>query len=490
VSQDKCSKAGDEPRGFAGLSAMASNVTASAPEAPSSEVPKRNGDEAGQSVDRRTEEGAGESEDAIYQTTPQPTQSSWKGLWVVGLALVVIWLALHESTTSAPPSAAALVSTSPAYEMQEQSAEVTPQIGTNKLLTGAEIQYCLAEDIRLGAAKAAVDRYVGEDVDRFNDMVADYNSRCSEFRYENRTMGAARTIVESRRAELEAAGRRRFPQRLGHTFDDLVTERARAIADPLVRQVQERLNALGYTVGDADGVIGSITTSAITAFQRDSGLTQDGTVTTALLDSLDAAKTRSSAAAASSPSAIPPPQLSTGSRDRANYQTCISGNYPTLCKHDLLTTDEAGEVAEAERRANLRTCSTGEYPTLCKHGLLTRGEAADVAEAERRVNLRTCSTGDYPTLCKHALLTGDEPAQVAAAERGANYRTCISGQYPSLCNHAILTAAEAAQVNSAELNANLSTCLTGLYPSLCKHALLTPDQARQVTEVERREQRR
>lgn len=45
-----------------------------------------------------------------------------------------------------------------------------------------------------------------------------------------------------------------------------------------VTQIQERLNALGYDAGAADGDFGSRTAAAVMAFQRDRGLEADGVV--------------------------------------------------------------------------------------------------------------------------------------------------------------------------------------------------------------------
>ena len=79
--------------------------------------------------------------------------------------------------------------------------------------------------------------------------------------------------------------------------------------------------------------------------------------------------------------------LTTSSSQAGNYETCISGDYPTLCKHHLLTPDQAEKVEIAESSANFRTCISGDYPTLCKHHLLTLEQAAQVKAAELGGNL-------------------------------------------------------------------------------------------------------
>ena len=105
--------------------------------------------------------------------------------------------------------------------------------------------------------------------------------------------------------------------------------------------------------------------------------------------------------------------------DIANFKTCISGQYVSLCKHDLLTNEQAIQVDAAEKRANFNTCITGQYPYSCKHNLLTNEQAIQVDAAEKRDNLKTCITGQYPYSCKHNLLTNEQAIQVHEAERRA-----------------------------------------------------------------------
>lgn len=53
-----------------------------------------------------------------------------------------------------------------------------------------------------------------------------------------------------------------------------------------VAQIQSQLNALGYSVGTADGDFGSKTTAAVKTFQRDRGLEADGVVGAATYQAL------------------------------------------------------------------------------------------------------------------------------------------------------------------------------------------------------------
>src|SRR3546814_13694003 len=71
-----------------------------------------------------------------------------------------------------------------------------PPVGQNLVLSSEQIRYCLAEDIRMDGAKSAINNYSDYDVDRFNAMVADYNSGCGSFRYRSGALTSARRDFE------------------------------------------------------------------------------------------------------------------------------------------------------------------------------------------------------------------------------------------------------------------------------------------------------
>ena len=155
-----------------------------------------------------------------------------------------------------------------------------------------------------------------------------------------------------------------------------------------------------------------------------------------------------------------------------NLKMCLSGRYPNLCKHELLTIEEGLQVVTAERRENLKTCLSGRYVALCKHGILSPDEKIQVADAESVENLKICLSGKYPNLCKHELLKAGEMLQVETAERRENLKICLSGRYAALCKHSLLSSDEKLQVADAERAENLKICLSGRYPGLCNKELL------------------
>ena len=99
-----------------------------------------------------------------------------------------------------------------------------------------------------------------------------------------------------------------------------------------------------------------------------------------------------------------------------NLQTCLSGQYHSLCDYSALTPEQRERAIEARRRENLQTCLSGKYKSLCQYGLLSKLELQQTREAERRENLKVCLSGSYPTLCSYSLLTDSERVQVKQAE--------------------------------------------------------------------------
>lgn len=480
---DEEEKKQGEGKGFAGLSSMVSDVDdvvsskPKQPQKPHSEPPPKQ--TAGGS--QQPKQTSTKPTSQTYQAPAQPSGGSSAGKWFVGIAVVIglIWLA-NQSDNNRPSKSgyspgSSSTSTAPTSQpviAQPQApsrpSESKPSVGRNNVLSTAQIRYCLAEKIRLDAAEVVLNNYSDSDVDRFNGYVNDYNSRCGEFRYRQGALESARRDVDPYRSQLQAEGRNRFVRSPATTANAPASTQAskpsRPTPDATVLAIQRRLNELGYNAGTPDGLFGNKTRSAIQAFQRDNAVATDGVASRSLLSQLNASTPRASGQfdglnslsgkaelkGGSAPNVVRRPEPS---RDRENFATCISGEYPSLCKHSLLTREEAVQVEAAEKRANFGTCISGEYPSLCKHSWLTREEAAQVNIAEKRANYRTCITGEYPSLCKHSLLTGEEAIQVQVAERRANFRTCISGDYPSLCKHSLLTPDEALKVAEAERRA-------------------------------------
>ena len=319
----------NEGKGFAGLSSLVSDVdTTPPPPAPKTESAgstMSTGRPAAQTAQPQPQQP---TQRQTYQEPPQPSSGSSGGKWLLGIAAVVglLWLigqsnkpTSSPATAYSPPAQSAAPSYSPPAQPQAPSVpqESKPPVGQDLVFSMAQIRYCLAEDIRIEGAKAALNNYSDSDVDRFNAMVADYNSRCSSFKYQTNNRGrndlnSAQRDIEPYRSQLQAEGRSRFT-RSPSTGSLSAPAPARPAADETVRAVQQKLNELGYNAGPADGLMGRGTRAAIIAFQQDRGLAATGVADQTLLFQLrqvtsgSARGSDANAPSRSSPSATAPP---------------------------------------------------------------------------------------------------------------------------------------------------------------------------------------
>lgn len=287
-----------EGKGFAGLSSLVSEI-----ETPQSPVTK-NEPPAAASAAPGVARPAWQSEQPTpppskppsYQAPAPPSSDSSVGKWLLGIAAVIGWLWVMGESNKKPASptqtyapsaqAPAFTTPSPTVSAPEQApsrpVETKPPVGQDLVFSVAQIRYCLAEDIRMEGAKSVLNNYSDSDVDSFNVLVSDYNSRCSNFRYRRGTLESARRDIESFRSQLETEGKSRFT-RSPSTGSLSAPELIRTAPDATVQAIQEKLEELHYNVGPTDGLMGRDTRSAIIAFQQNNGLVATGVADQALL---------------------------------------------------------------------------------------------------------------------------------------------------------------------------------------------------------------
>lgn len=269
-------------KGFAGLSGLVTDVDAAISDAgkssPKAPVPSPTTERSAPASSAGQQKSKTASHP--YQTPQQTSLNSSAGMWLLGMCAVigVIWLvSLADSNRPSPtPSYAPQVSGTenwpeqpPQVAAPSRPLESMPPVGRGNVLDAAQIRYCLAEDMRIQAANGAVDTYNGSQVDQFNGMVADYNSRCSEFRYRVGVLESARSEIEPYRLQIQSEGEARF-----HSVRSAVNPQA--APNEMVLAIQSRLNELGYDVGSADGYSDDRTSEAIASFQQDHDLEIDG----------------------------------------------------------------------------------------------------------------------------------------------------------------------------------------------------------------------
>ncbi|HHO0884142.1 peptidoglycan-binding protein [Aeromonas hydrophila] len=474
----------NEGKGFAGLSSLVSDVdTTPPPPAPKTESAgstTSTGRPAAQTAQPQPQQP---TQRQTYQEPPQPSSGSSGGKWLLGIAAVVglLWLigqsnkpTSSPATAYSPPAQSAAPSYSPPAQPQAPSVpqESKPPVGQDLVFSMAQIRYCLAEDIRIEGAKAALNNYSDSDVDRFNAMVADYNSRCSSFKYQTNNRGrndlnSAQRDIEPYRSQLQAEGRRRFTRRPS-TGSLSAPAQARPAADETVRAVQQKLNELGYSAGLADGLMGRGTRAAIIAFQQDRGLAATGAADQALLLQLQQAPSRSSRPQPDSRPATTSVQLSAAesasleaacSTDKyvngpAAYRACVERQKAALAAG--VRRPNLSALSSAEQQSIEAACSTDKYVNgpAAYNECLANQLAAMSGQGARRPDLSRLSSSERQSI--EAACSTDKYVNGPAA-----YNRCLNNQLVALERQG--GRPDLSRLSTTERNSIEAACSTDKY---------------------------
>lgn len=217
-------KSGDERKGFAGFEAMVSNIdeeladirkaSAARPAQPSA----RNVAPAPTAATAPSKPDQPQQQRTIYSPPDKKSGGAAKVWgWIIG---IVVLIAIVNAANKSPQPSTAYTPSSPSYSPPapstsgssyvapvSNSLEQVPAVGTGRAFSNNEIRYCLSEDIRIESMRSTVNNYASYEVDQFNAVVSDYNSRCSNFRYRKGTLESVRSEVELNRLSLSAEGR-------------------------------------------------------------------------------------------------------------------------------------------------------------------------------------------------------------------------------------------------------------------------------------------
>lgn len=474
----------EEGKGFAGLSSLVSDVDTTPPPAAKKEPAA-----AAPSAPRPAPQPAQPqpqpqpSQRQTYQEPPQPSSGSSGGKWVLGIAAVigVFWLigqADKPTTSSAPSYSPPTQSAAPSYTSPPQPqapsrpVETKPPVGQDLVLSREQIRYCLAEDIRLDATKSAVNNYIDADVDRFNAMVADYNSRCSSFQYHTNNRGrndlnSAQRDIEPYRSQLQSEGRSRFAR---STSSGALSPQApsRPTPDATVQAIQRKLNELGYKAGAADGLMGTGTRSAIIAFQQDRGLAATGVADQALLLQLQRAPALTSTPSVDSRPVSAPVQLSSAeaasleaacSTDKyvngpAAYRACVDRQKAALAAG--VRRPNLSSLSSAEQQSIEAACSTDKYVNgpAAYNQCLARQLSAMSGQGSRRPDLSRLSNSERQSI--EAACSTDKYVNGPAA-----YNRCLNTQLAALDQQG--GGPDLSRLSAADRRSIESACSTDKY---------------------------
>ncbi|MBN8728167.1 MAG: peptidoglycan-binding protein [Xanthomonadales bacterium] len=460
-----------ESKGFAGLSSLVSDVDTTPPPAAEKEpaAVKKEPAAAAPSAPRPAPQPAQPqpqpqtSQRQAYQEPSQPSSGSSGGKWVLGIAAVigVFWLigqADKPTTSSAPSYSPPTQNAAPSYtppphpQPPSRPVETEPPVGQDLVLSREQIRYCFAEDIRLDAAKSAVNNYVDADVDRFNAMVTDYNSRCGSFRYHTNNRGrndlnSARRDIEQFRSQLQSEGRSRFSR--PPTGSLSMPPPLRTAPDVTVQAIQRKLNELGYAAGAADGLMGRGTRSAIIAFQQDRGLAATGVADQALLLQLQRAHSRPTTAVTAPSTSSPPsaqpnaprlPDLSKlGYEERsAIQQACFLKKSDGAASYNRCVTAQLNELNNAPRLPDLSKLGYEERSAIQQACFLKKSDGA--ASYNRCVTAQLNELNNAPRPPDLSELGYEERSAIQQAcflkksDGAASYNRCVTAQLNELNN--------------------------------------------------------
>jgi hypothetical protein len=222
------------------------------------------------------------------------------GKWVFGIIgiVLVIWLINDGSQTneqpsytvptySKPQSSPTPTTKTPSSNQSINLSYIMPPVGTNTVLSVAQIRWCLRESIRIDAMRDVIDTHEGTDV--LNSIINNFNDRCGSYRYRQGTQARAESDVEPNRSNIVTAAiieaREISPSELFSTAPPPSQTSTKPNAQ-LTKEVQQLLTSLGYDPGPVDGDYGRRTADAVKAFQRDADITQDGLIDQDLLTAL------------------------------------------------------------------------------------------------------------------------------------------------------------------------------------------------------------
>jgi hypothetical protein len=144
----------------------------------------------------------------LYPAPKKPDEMKW--LPWVGTAIGAVLLSLMLVNQSSSPSSTPLERPDPSSDSQALLKEDRPPIGADQFLEPAQLRYCMAEKLRLKAARNFMDLSDKSKVHRYGELVDDYNDRCASYLASQDDMDSAKEDVERHRLELETEGRARF----------------------------------------------------------------------------------------------------------------------------------------------------------------------------------------------------------------------------------------------------------------------------------------
>jgi hypothetical protein len=128
------------------------------------------------------------------------------------VVIIAVWI-IYESGAQTTSTVASSTDTQQTTDQAAQvpppasSEEDIPPVGNGLLLTSNEVRYCLSQSTRLSAAQHVVDMTNQAEIDQYDSLINDYNSRCANFQYTAGTLQPIQAEVDANASVLQAQGR-------------------------------------------------------------------------------------------------------------------------------------------------------------------------------------------------------------------------------------------------------------------------------------------
>lgn len=296
-----------DKKGFSGLSDLASEI--SGVDEPIKPEPKKETKPSTAKQPPQPERPTATSEQKSKTTRSSvpsvETQNSGKSggdsgsRWILGIIgfVFMIWLFNNGEPRNKNPSYNSSSSSQKSANTANvaQSARLNyskPSVGTNNVLSVAEIRWCVKEGIRTEAMRNIINTNRG--IEEFNQIINDYNSRCGRYQYRKGSQSRAERDVDPYRNQIEYEAIQ-TAKKLNNAYKSSYSNTAlnaapksksQRVSNQQIGEVQKLLYKLDYNPGPIDGQYGVQTASAIKYFQMSMGLTVNGRIDQNLISTL------------------------------------------------------------------------------------------------------------------------------------------------------------------------------------------------------------
>ena len=212
-------------KGFAGLDDLSSDID---------DILNENHKDIDNNIEQKTESKDDETnftnnetvdtEKTTSNTSTITNNDSNNGLlsWILWVAVGVIWWIIIQSNNTTSSSGKTSYSSSSqqnyssSTQLNNYAKTISDDYYENKpdaflsILNKNQLLYCEAEKIRLDAVQNKIDLYSTYEVNKYNNLSNDYNSRCVDKQYHKDDMYYVNRNIDKRRYELQQEGLARF----------------------------------------------------------------------------------------------------------------------------------------------------------------------------------------------------------------------------------------------------------------------------------------